>query len=51
MSEASARKMSDDLLRPLLETSWRFYALVAFLGGIVLIGLSTWAYRCTTASA
>ena len=28
MSEASARKLSDDLLRPLLQTSWRFYALV-----------------------
>ena len=35
MSEASARKLSDDLLRPLLQTSWRFYALVAFLGSIV----------------
>ena len=34
MSEASARKLSDDLLRPLLETSWRFYVLVAFLGAI-----------------
>ena len=37
MSEASARKLSDDLLRPLLETSWRFYALVAFLSAIVLM--------------
>jgi molybdopterin-containing oxidoreductase family membrane subunit len=45
MSEASARKLSDDLLRPLLETSWRFYALVAFLGSIVLMGLGTWAYQ------
>jgi len=45
MSEASSRKMSDDLLRPLLETSWRFYALVAFLGSIVLMGLCTWAYQ------
>jgi Ni/Fe-hydrogenase subunit HybB-like protein len=48
MSEASARKLSDDLLRPLLETSWRFYALVAFLGTIVLIGLGTWAYQMFT---
>jgi len=48
MSEASARKVSDDLLRPLLETSWRFYALVAFLGTIVLMGLSTWAYQMFT---
>jgi Ni/Fe-hydrogenase subunit HybB-like protein len=45
MSEASARKLSDDLLRPLLQTSWRFYALVAFLGSIVLMGLCTWAYQ------
>jgi Ni/Fe-hydrogenase subunit HybB-like protein len=45
MSEATARKMSDDLLRPLLQTSWRFYLLVAFLGAIVLTGLCTWAYQ------
>jgi molybdopterin-containing oxidoreductase family membrane subunit len=45
MSEASARKLSDDLLRPLLETSWRFYVLVALLAGIVLMGLGTWAYQ------
>jgi Ni/Fe-hydrogenase subunit HybB-like protein len=45
MSEDSSRKLSDDLLRPLLETSWRFYALVAFLGSIVLMGLCTWAYQ------
>jgi Ni/Fe-hydrogenase subunit HybB-like protein len=45
MSEASARKLSDDLLRPLLQTSWRFYALVVILGSIVLFGLCTWAYQ------
>jgi molybdopterin-containing oxidoreductase family membrane subunit len=45
MSEAAARKMSDDLLRPLLQTSWRFYLLVAFLGSIVLMGLVTWFYQ------
>jgi Ni/Fe-hydrogenase subunit HybB-like protein len=45
MNEAFARKLSDDLLRPLLQTSWRFYALVVFLGAIVLTGLSTWAYQ------
>ena len=45
MSEAYSRKLSDDLLRPLLETSWRFYVLVAFLGSIVLMGLGTWAYQ------
>jgi Ni/Fe-hydrogenase subunit HybB-like protein len=45
MSEISARKLSDDLLRPLLQTSWRFYALVVCLGSIVLTGLCTWAYQ------
>jgi molybdopterin-containing oxidoreductase family membrane subunit len=45
MSEASARKLNDDLLRPLLQTSWRFYVLVAVLGSIVLTGLCTWAYQ------
>jgi Ni/Fe-hydrogenase subunit HybB-like protein len=45
MSDAAARKISDDLLRPLLQTSWRFYLLVAFLASIVLIGLVTWAYQ------
>ena len=45
MSAASARKLSDALLRPLLATSWRFYALVAVLGSIVLMGLCTWAYQ------
>jgi molybdopterin-containing oxidoreductase family membrane subunit len=45
MSEAAARKMSDDLLRPLLQTSWRFYALVALLGTVVLMGLGTWLYQ------
>jgi Ni/Fe-hydrogenase subunit HybB-like protein len=45
MSAASSNKLTADLLRPLLETSWRFYALVAFLAGIVLMGLGTWAYQ------
>ncbi len=45
MNESTARKMSDDLLRPLLQTSWRFYLLVAFLGSIVLTGLCTWFYQ------
>ena len=45
MSESTARKVSDDLLRPLLQTSWRFYLLVAFLGSIVLTGLVTWMYQ------
>src|SRR3954453_18650764 len=45
MSEAYSRQLSEDLLRPLLETTWRFYLLVAVLGSIVLTGLCTWAYQ------
>jgi len=41
MSEAAARRLSDDLLRPLLETSWRFWLLVLFLGSIVATGVGT----------
>jgi Ni/Fe-hydrogenase subunit HybB-like protein len=45
MNEATARRISDDLLRPLLNTSWRFYALVAALASVVAMGLGTWAYQ------
>ena len=33
--EATERNVTGDLLRPLRQTSWRFYVLVAFLGSIV----------------
>jgi molybdopterin-containing oxidoreductase family membrane subunit len=45
MNEALAKRLTDDLMRPMLQTSWRFYLLVAFLGSIVLIGLGTWFYQ------
>jgi Ni/Fe-hydrogenase subunit HybB-like protein len=45
MNEALARRLSDDLLRPMLQTSWRFYALVTLLGAIVALGLGTWMYQ------
>ena len=45
MNEAAARKLSDDLLRPLLETSWRFYALVFILGCLVLAGVASFEYQ------
>jgi Ni/Fe-hydrogenase subunit HybB-like protein len=45
MNEAAARKLSDDLLRPLLTTSWRFYALVAILSVIVLAGIGSFFYQ------
>ena len=44
MSEAD-RRITDDLLRPLLSTSARFWVLVAFLGAIVATGLGTWVYQ------
>ena len=45
MNEALAKRLSDDLMRPMLQTSWRFYLLVACLGTIVLMGLATWFYQ------
>jgi molybdopterin-containing oxidoreductase family membrane subunit len=42
---ATERQVTADLLRPLRQTSWRFYVLVAVLGSIVLTGLGTWAYQ------
>jgi molybdopterin-containing oxidoreductase family membrane subunit len=45
MNQPGARDMTDDLLRPLLQTSWRFYTLVAVFGTIVAAGLGTWAYQ------
>src|SRR6266581_3096977 len=45
MRSAGNRNISDDLLRPLLHTSWRFYTLVVCLGAIVAAGLGTWVYQ------
>ena len=44
MSSAHSR-ITTDLLRPLEQTSWRFYLLVAFLASIVAMGLGTWFYQ------
>ena len=45
MTSAGHRNISDDLLRPLLHTSWRFYTLVVCLGAVVVTGLGTWVYQ------
>ena len=45
MSETTDRRITDDLLRPLLTTTARFYLLVAFLGAIVATGIGTWFYQ------
>jgi molybdopterin-containing oxidoreductase family membrane subunit len=38
----SAQQMNSDLLRPLMQTSWRFYLLVAFFGTIVATAVAAW---------
>ena len=45
MTAPDPRRTRDDLLRPLLVTSWRFYCLVATLGTVVLSGLTMWGYQ------
>ncbi len=42
MTREANQRIADDLLQPLRRTSWRFYVLVATLGGIVLMGLVAW---------
>ncbi|MBI4473920.1 MAG: polysulfide reductase NrfD [Acidobacteria bacterium] len=41
----TARHITDDLLRPILRTTWKFYVGVAILGSMVLAGLATWSYQ------
>jgi len=38
-------RLTEDLLRPMQQTSWRFWALVLFLGAIVAAGVGTWFYQ------
>ena len=45
MSQAAAKRLTEDLLRPMQQTSWRFWSLVLFLGAIVAAGLGTWFYQ------
>ena len=45
MTAPDPRRTRDDLLRPLLVTSWRFYCLVSALGTVVLSGLTMWVYQ------
>src|SRR5262247_1706126 len=44
MSDVRVR-LSDDLLRPLLHTSAKFYVLVVCLGAVVAMGLGSWIYQ------
>ena len=43
-----ATQLTDDLLRPLTTTSWRFWTLVVLLLGVVSLGVGSFAYQVTT---
>ena len=47
---AMADRLASDLLRPVFQTTGKFYALVAALVGIVVCGLARGVTRCTTGS-
>ena len=42
MTQPTGQHINNDLLRPLLLTSWRFYVLIAFFGAFVVAGLVAW---------
>jgi Ni/Fe-hydrogenase subunit HybB-like protein len=42
MTQPTGQRINNDLLRPLLLTSWRFYVLIAFFGAFVVAGLVAW---------
>ena len=37
--------LTRDLLHPLVNTSWRFYLLVALLASVVVAGVGSWAFQ------
>ena len=45
MDLATERKINEDLLRPLRQTSVWFFLLIAGLGIIVLAGVGSWMYQ------
>ena len=47
MSHPPHQQINNDLLRPLLQTSWRFYVLVALPAAMVLIALFSWLTQVT----
>jgi molybdopterin-containing oxidoreductase family membrane subunit len=47
MSHPPHHQINRDLLRPLMQTSWRFYVLVALPGAMVLTGLVGWLSQMT----
>ncbi len=51
MDVATERKINDDLLRPLRQTSVWFFVLVALLGSIILTGAGAWLYQLSNGLA
>ena len=45
MTEKSPNQITDDLLRPLFQTSARFYILIALLGALVLAAFTAFGYQ------
>src|SRR2546425_2812490 len=45
MDLATERKINDDLLRPIRQTSVWFFVVVAVLGSIILTGAGAWLYQ------
>src|SRR6267142_18746 len=43
----AGQRINSDLLRPLTQTSWRFYLLVAMFGGVVAAALVAWMSQVT----
>ena len=42
MTQPTGQQIPDDLVRPLLLTSWRFYVMIALFGAFVVAGLVAW---------
>jgi molybdopterin-containing oxidoreductase family membrane subunit len=48
MTEKSPNQITDDLLRPLFQTSWRFFAAVGILGTFVVAAFAAFGYQMYT---
>jgi len=46
--EKNSSQITDDLLRPLFQTSWRFFAAVGILGAFVVAAFSAFGYQVYT---
>ena len=44
----SNKQINEDLLRPILDTTWRFYALVIIFGSVLVAAVLTFAYQVHT---